>query len=114
LAEFQELVRGIDPDGFDGKRSKLVPESGQERAGADQLEEVLRLRSTLHFLLREVEGIEGVEGLPTPEEVEAACQTMSLGSPESRGVLKKIRAAWLQAGFTFPEGLTWIIEQRGP
>ena len=115
LAEFQEFVRGVDPDGFDGKRANLVPESRQEKAVGNQSGKVLRLRHTFHFLRREVEGVEGVEGLlTTPEEVEAACQTKSLGSPESRAVLKKIRAAWLQAGFTFPEGLTWIIEQRGP
>jgi len=111
LVEFLAVVRGIDPDGFDGKRMKLKPNAGQVAASGPVPREVRHVGNALALLAEEIKGATGVGPLPAKEDVRAASRTMSLSSAESRAVLTQLREAWRAAGRTFPEELSLILDQ---
>ncbi len=106
VLELVAWVRRADPEGFDGKRVTLTPSDGTPAGLAPVPREVREVGDAILFLIEEIKG-SPENWLPAKEEVRDASWTMSLGSPESRAVLDKLRIAWNVAGREFPTGENW-------
>ena len=104
--ELLAWVRRVDPDGFDGQRVPIKPNDGTVAGPAPVAREIRQVGDALLFLIEEIQGTPE-KMLPAKEEVRDASWSMSMRSPESRAVLKKLRIAWDVAGREFPSGRDW-------
>jgi hypothetical protein len=114
LEELLAMMRGNDPQGFDGVSTAVEPKRSDGQFVFPAPYRQRSLRVLLQFMRAQLRSVAPGALLPSDEEILAAARTGSPDSAESRAVLELLVAQYRQQGLTVPPSIAARVGPSGP